>query len=219
MKKVHLRKIFSTVLGIGLAASLTACQTNATQRPVTNAASGTTAQATKEQNTNQVTTSGQTEKSQTATTAQAGDKKTKLGKKSNPNYKDTFYFESNGIAFTTGEPAKEILEKLGKAEKQYEAPSCVFDGNDQVYSYKGFDVNVATVDGVEVVVGIFLTSQDSSTPEGLKKGDTAEQVKELYGQPDSDNMGQMSWKKGKVEFLVVMFEGKVETISYLGIFK
>jgi len=131
---------------------------------------------------------------------------------------DKFIFEYNDVAFKAGDEAAPVIEQLGQADSQYEAPSCVFVGNDVVYVYDGFEVNTAKLDEKEVIVGIFITDDTIATPDGIKIGSNADEVIAVYGEPDQDEVGQMTWISDKVHLVIIAMNDEVTNISYIGQF-
>ncbi len=132
---------------------------------------------------------------------------------------DTFLFVGKGVEFTPTQAAAPILEALGPANSVYEAPSCVFAGTDQVYAYDGFEVNTCDVDGINTIVGMFLTDTAASTPEGITYGSSLSEVLEVYGEPDEESVGQMTWQREKSQLVIVILDDAVTSISYIGEFE
>lgn len=86
------------------------------------------------------------------------------------------------LLYPGADPAA-VLPTLGEPLDRLEAPSCVHDGMDRVYYYAGYEINTnPTADGGEVIVSIYLSDDSITTDEGLRIGDKAEKVTELYGE-------------------------------------
>lgn len=129
-----------------------------------------------------------------------------------------FSFTAKGLTFTPEENADPVINHLGDAKTIYQAPSCAFEGEDTVYAYDGFEVNTANYKGQEVVVGIFLTDENVSTPAGIKLGSSLEDVLAAYGDPDSDEMGQLTWVDEQCNLTIVVLGDEVTSISLIGNF-
>lgn len=125
-----------------------------------------------------------------------------------------FTFKSGSVEVKIGDDAK-VVQDLGTPKKTFEAPSCVFSGKDVVSEFEGFEVNTATLKGKDIVVGIFFTTDKISTNEGLKIGDSKEKVEQLYGPLNEEG----TYVQDKTKLVVVILDGKVTSIAYLGIFE
>lgn len=86
------------------------------------------------------------------------------------------------LLYPGADPA-DLLPALGEPIDHLEAPSCVHDGMDRVYYYVGYEINTQpTAAGGEVIVSIYLSDDSITTDEGLRIGDGAEKIAELYGE-------------------------------------
>ena len=132
--------------------------------------------------------------------------------------KTLFVFKTNDVEIIPGELAAPILDSLGDPESVYEAPSYVFEGNDKVYKYDGFEVTTASYNGEEVVVAIFFTSKESKTQGGFSIGSSLDDVEVLYGEPSCVNNEEYVWRSDSVEFHLVAIDKVITSISYVGIF-
>ena len=91
-----------------------------------------------------------------------------------------FHFLYEGVALIPGEIFEESA--LGEYSDVSEVPSCAFDGNDRVYNYGMFELT-AYIDGEEErVYSIYFIDPNLPTTEGLRKGDTVDDMKSLYGE-------------------------------------
>lgn len=128
-------------------------------------------------------------------------------------------FAYDEIRFIPTDPASPIIEALGEPDSFYEAPSCVFAGNDQVYAYPGFEINTASYNDLDVIVGIFLTDGQVSTPEGITVGSTLDEAIDAYGEPDiDDGTGQITWHYEGFDLIIVNIDNQITSLSYLGQF-
>lgn len=86
------------------------------------------------------------------------------------------------LLYPGADPAA-VLPAVGEPIDSLEAPSCVHDGMDRVYYYAGYEINTQpTAAGGEVIVSIYLSDDSITTDEGLRIGDKAEKVVQLYGE-------------------------------------
>ncbi|WP_297378106.1 hypothetical protein [uncultured Helcococcus sp.] len=127
---------------------------------------------------------------------------------------NAYTFEANGVKFTTGDKTQIALDALGKYNETLSAPSCAFEGEDTVYKYDGLEIYSYDKNGEEYISGIFLL-EDTSTPEGLKIGSSKEDMIKLYGEDFTENIGSYTYNDGKTNFIVVINDDKVVSISYI----
>lgn len=97
----------------------------------------------------------------------------------------------------------------------YTVPSCALEGTDNVYNYGGFEVTAFDQGEGEFIYSVYIVDDSVATPEGLKIGDTVQDVVELYGTEYQDNDGEYIYTQGEVMF-IVLFEGdSVVSIEYM----
>lgn len=130
------------------------------------------------------------------------------------NSTNGYTFEANGVKFTTGDKTQVALDALGEYNETLSAPSCAFEGEDTVYKYDGVEIYSYDKNGEEYISGIFLL-EDTSTPEGLKIGSSKEDMIKLYGEDFTENIGSYTYNDGKTNFIVVINDDKVVSISYI----
>jgi len=124
-------------------------------------------------------------------------------------------FSHGGITVEPGDDMKSVLQGLGDPISTYESPSCIFDGNDLVYTYDGFEVNAAMIDGLETCVALFVTDDSIQTPEGISIGSSLADVLGAFGEPDEEETGQYTWFEDDRELVIVVIDDRVTSISYL----
>lgn len=97
-------------------------------------------------------------------------------------------FSQDDLGVRAGENAHYLREDsaplIGALGDDYEYSSqvsCVYDGEDKVFTYPGIAVSTVPVDGKDVIEVITLTTDAYETLRGAKVGDTLEAVKALYG--------------------------------------
>ena len=92
----------------------------------------------------------------------------------------TFSLLYEGVTLIPGEVFDE--SSLGEYSGVSEVPSCAFDGNDRVYNYEMFELT-AYIDGdKERIYSIYFIDPNLPTTEGLRMGDTVDDMKSLYGE-------------------------------------
>ena len=100
----------------------------------------------------------------------------------------------NGITVKLGAPAADALSALGDYSDMMEAPSCVHEGFDRVYTYAGLYTVLTSPDasGAEYVAEISLLSDlvalDASGTY-LMIGSSESDIKAAFGEPAEDAFG------------------------------
>ena len=100
-------------------------------------------------------------------------------------------FTYNGYKIYPGMQASEALAILGDDYDQREDASCAGQGLDHVYIFKGGSFQVVShpmddTSGECKVMYVMLNDDTVATPEGVYIGNTVDQVKAAYGDPDAD---------------------------------
>ncbi len=124
-------------------------------------------------------------------------------------------FSSQGVTIAPGDDMESVLRDLGDPNSTYESPSCLFEGNDLVYDFDGFEINAAIIDGKETCVAVFLTDDSAQTPEGITIGSSLSDMLEAFGEPDGEEVGQYTWLDDDSELVIVVIDDSVSSISYL----
>lgn len=89
-----------------------------------------------------------------------------------------FHYEGTRIEMHA--EAAPILEALGEPESYTEEPSCAFDGLDKTYCYGSFYLTTYPQDGTDYIYSLWFVDDSVTTEEGLRIGDSQEQVENLY---------------------------------------
>lgn len=133
--------------------------------------------------------------------------------------KTAYVFSYGEKQVTVGEDAKAAVKALGAAKDEKTLNNCAAgDGNvkDKVYLYEDFDLHASTNDkGKQIVWEIALKNDKTATEEGLKLGDTAARVKQLY--PDAkESYGIYTATLGSTQLIIDcgLKNDKVAAISY-----
>ncbi|MDO4266779.1 MAG: hypothetical protein Q4C63_10020, partial [Eubacteriales bacterium] len=130
-----------------------------------------------------------------------------------------YTYTVNEKQVTVGEDAKTAVAALGKAKEEKTLNNCAAgDGTakDKVYLYDNFDLHVSTNDkNKQIVWEIALKNANTATEEGLKIGDTAARVKQLYPKA-VESYGLYTETLGNTQIIVDcgIKNDKVVAISY-----
>jgi hypothetical protein len=132
---------------------------------------------------------------------------------------DAFAFVSGGTTIRPTGETREIEAFLSEARETGEAPSCAFEGLDKVYRYDGFEIQTGMLNGVDYVTGVIILDENVKTPEGLSIGMSLEEMVEIYGDDYAEDFGQYVYEDEDVRLIMIIDEGEVLTISYIGKFE
>lgn len=125
----------------------------------------------------------------------------------------------NGASITIGAGAADVIAALGTYSDYMEAPSCIHEGFDKVYTYGGaYTVTTSpAADGSEYVAEVSLLSDAVALKMDKKDimiGDNAADIISAVGEPDVNNFGVMYFNlEGGVLILQVDDDGAVSAIT------
>ena len=107
---------------------------------------------------------------------------TENGKKNDP-----YVFKTGKVTIAVDADLAPIVEALGEPINYAEAPSCAHTGTSKYYTYAGIDIE-SYPDGKKDRVYIVALIDDSvATAEGIRVGDTRDELLEVYGEPMSSS--------------------------------
>lgn len=123
-----------------------------------------------------------------------------------------YVFTYKDTAITVDGDAGPIVAALGEPASYYEAASCAFDGLDKIYSYSGFELHTYPSGEKDYVSAIVFQDDSVSTGEGVCVGDSADKVKEVYGQ-GTEESGMLVYEKDGMKLCFIL-DGDVVAIEY-----
>lgn len=132
-----------------------------------------------------------------------------------------YVFEYKGVPIPVHAELNPILEKIGKANNYFEAPSCAFKGLEKIYTYGNFNIHTYEDKGVDYVGSVSILDDSIATKEGLYLFSPVTKALKIYGEGYTKNMGQYTWTSGDKKSKLVMLEenGKIVSIEYSAILK
>ncbi len=131
--------------------------------------------------------------------------------------KNNFIFKYNGVSVIINTPMGNILKSLPSDYDYQEQPSCAGQGIAKTYTYNhgSFSIETNPVGKEDSISSILLCDDTVSTAEGIFIGNTVEQVKAAYGNPDeSTTENSIVYIKGSSQLTFQISDGKVVTIVY-----
>ena len=121
----------------------------------------------------------------------------------------------NGKTITINGEADAAISALGAHIDLMEAPSCVHDGNDKVYTYDGYTVTTSpAADGSQYVAELALTSDVVALANGLYIGCTMAEVKKAYGEEFTESFGVYKYELPGVTLSIVADGDVVSGITF-----
>lgn len=126
----------------------------------------------------------------------------------------TFTYENN--QYQLGMEAAKAAETLGDAVSSRDVNNCANGYVNKAYMYgdKDFEVYVEQSGRKEIVANITLLTSKVSTEEGLKPGDSAARVTEVY-KDAKKGLGSYTASLGNTKLYIKMKDNKVSYISYM----
>lgn len=192
-----MNKIRKVLILSGLTAVLTACGQSAA--PAGNLAQDINMDAENLKN------AGKSGDTKNAETGEAEQEKAK-------EEKGVFGFVYEGVTLVPGEPVNQ--SELPKYTDVAEVPSCAFDGNDNVYHFEMFELTTYFDKDEERVYSIYFTDPNLPTTEGLRLGDTVDDMKALYGEEYAAVENAYTYTRGETSLCVIAQNDIVVSIEY-----
>lgn len=126
----------------------------------------------------------------------------------------TFTYENN--QYQLGMEAEKAMETLGEAQSSRDVNNCANGYVNKAYMFgdKAFEVYIEQSGRKEIVANITLLTSEVSTEEGLKPGDSAARVTEVY-KDAKKGLGSYTASLGSTKLYIKMKDNKVSYISYM----
>ena len=133
------------------------------------------------------------------------------GQKSEPTAHFSIQREQTQIALDA--PAAPVLAALGAPFGYGEQRSSQGKGVEKTYRFTGLELRTYQGEGGERILDLTITGKGQETPEGIRVGDSAAQVRSFFGE-DAVQGSRCVIQKGR-EQMVVQLEGNlVSSIRY-----
>ena len=128
---------------------------------------------------------------------------------------DGFYVTYGGAKIALGADASAILKKIGDANSAQEVFDCGAGNSRMYYRYASLDLYTMKTDGKETVDQIELLDDLVETDKGISIGAAESAVREAYGDPTSENGGELTYADGDQRLIIEIKNGKVSAIGLL----
>lgn len=126
-----------------------------------------------------------------------------------------FAFIHNGVRIEVDADAASLLPALGQPDSTFEAASCVFEGEDKMYSFRGFELDTYPTDGKDYVSAVVLRDDSVATAEGVTIGDSVQTLRQVYGEPDASSANLMVYEAGDMQLRFILENDAVVSVEYL----
>lgn len=110
----------------------------------------------------------------------------------------------------------EFKEDLIEAEYSVsELANCAFASANHVYTYDDLEIVPATVDDKNVIYSVYFISDEVATLEGIKLGDTLDDVVSTYGNDYEQPLtNKYVYTKGDTELSFIIDDDSITSIEY-----
>lgn len=136
--------------------------------------------------------------------------------KTNSSKKNTFGLSYENVDITPGVNFNK--DKIKKEAEVSVIPSCAIDGNDNIYKYDNIEITTNDYGNKEVVYSVYFLDDTAKTNEGIKIGDSKEDVKNAYPNID-DSVATYTYDKDGVRAMFTIENDVVKSIEYIYIFE
>ena len=197
-----MKKTLSLLLLAALTASMLSCGNDSTTSDTTDSISGTPDTAV----TEAAVIDGET--------AAVTEAQTEAPAQNTPAVDGYTCVFDNGISIKLGSPAADALAVLGDYSDMMEAPSCVHEGFDRVYTYAGLYTVLTSPDasGTEYIAEISLLSDLVALDVSgtyLMIGSAESDIKAAFGDPAEDAFGVQKYNLDGANLTVTVDGGVV----------
>ena len=197
-----MKKTLSLLLLAALTASMLSCSNDSTTPDTTDSVSGTPDTAV----TEAAVIDGET--------AAVTEAQTEAPAQNTPAVDGYTCVFDNGISVKLGSPAADALAVLGDYSDMMEAPSCVHEGFDRVYTYAGLYTVLTSPDasGAEYIAEISLLSDLVALDVSgtyLMIGSAESDIKAAFGDPAEDAFGVQKYNLDGANLTVTVDGGVV----------
>ena len=111
----------------------------------------------------------------------------------------------NGTSIEMGAPAADIVAGLGDPMNVAEAPSCIHEGTDRVYTFSGYTLTTSPdADGNDRIYEIALLSDAVMLEGGVSVGSPMEDAVKVFGENYTEQFGVLQYELENVKVSIVL---------------
>ena len=123
-----------------------------------------------------------------------------------------YTFDADGVELIPGDPFDPGV--LPEAISVYEVPSCAIVGTDNLYNYGTFELTAYDDGEKELIYSILLTDPNITTTEGLALGDSAQKVRDIYGEGYTQQGNAYVYTGDAEQLYIILQNETVASIEY-----
>lgn len=112
-----------------------------------------------------------------------------------------------GSVFTT--------EKYGDEIEYIETPSCAFEGLDKTYRYEHYEINTYPDQEKDKIISIYFLDDQVSTTEGVRLGDSKDQMIETYGNEYKKQDALYTYTRNDTQLQLIIQDDTIVSIEYI----
>ena len=130
---------------------------------------------------------------------------------------DDYVFKKGDVTIAVDADLAPVIEALGEPINYVEAPSCAHTGTSKYYTYAGIDIE-SYPDGMKDRIYIVALIDDSvATAEGIRIGDSRDDLMEVYGEPTSSSEKILLYEAKGMYLKFIMNAGgtRISQIQYM----
>lgn len=124
----------------------------------------------------------------------------------------TFRFVYEGATLVPGELVDHSV--LPECSDVVAVPSCAFGGNDNVYNFELFELTAYFDEDEERIYSIYFLDPNLPTTEGLRLGDTVDDMRSLYGEEYEAEETVYTYTRGETSLIIITKNDIVVSIEY-----
>ncbi len=111
----------------------------------------------------------------------------------------------DGTAIEMGAPAEDVLGTLGSPLNVAEAPSCIHEGMDRIYTFGGYTLTTSPdAEGTDRIQEIALLSDAVMLEGGISVGSTLEDAVKLFGSEYTEQFGVIQYTLENIMISIVL---------------
>lgn len=125
-----------------------------------------------------------------------------------------YFFQYEDLKFVVNEEISSQLARMGEPKAFLENPSCALGDLARIYTYADFQVTTYLKGEKEYLQSLILKTDLVETPEGICLGDTAEKVRQVYGEAADISGSLWIYQSGNGKLQILVKGDCVESIEY-----
>ena len=127
---------------------------------------------------------------------------------------DTYRFTYSGTSIVMNTDVAPVLASLGDDYTYFESDSCAYQGKDKIYTYPLFVIYTYPDGDTDMVSSVEFKSDVVATEEGLRIGQTKDDVIAAYGDGYQESSNVLKYTKGECVLSFVLDGNEVAGIVY-----